>query len=113
MLYPFDSYDKRIHEDSMGSKFAGWSFSTTSDNQNDSTTLSKGDTKILFATSQLTIGDVVITFSNEADVMTQVDNERLFITLLSDKTTTVTITREKQNISQQLAPAARLEYKIK
>jgi hypothetical protein len=113
VLYPFDTYDKRIDEDSMGNKFADWSIIITSDTQNNSITLSKDDTNISFATSQLTIGDVIIDFSQEADVMAQVDNKRLFITLLSDKTTTVTITQGKQNISQPLAPAALLEYKIK
>ncbi len=113
VLYPFDTYDKRIHEDSMDNKFAGWSIITTSDTQNNSITLSKDDTNISFATSQLTIGDVIIDFSQEADVMTQVENDRLYITLLSDKPTTVRITQGKQNISQPLAPAALLEYKIK
>ena len=115
ILFPFEKYDQRIAEATPEGKLKGWSLNASpmvSDNKK-ITSLTKESTTIAFTVKELKIDAITVRFSQRSDVMIQVENENLQITLLSDEKVEVTITQGKDTMSKSLTPASQLEYKIK
>lgn len=94
VLFPFDTYDKRVDEDSKEIDFKDWKLNTSkwkSDNSK-AISLTKEEASIFFNVKQLEFEDTKIEFTESIDVWIE-DAADLKIIPLSKKNITATITR--------------------
>ena len=108
VLYPYSTYDTRILETDKNPSLKGWSLHNGSIK-----ILSKGNTSIYLNISKAIIDTVTIDIPEGADIMTQVNNQELTITLLSGKKVAIIVTQDGIDTNYTLQPATEVTYKIK
>ena len=108
VLYPYSTYDTRILETDKNPSLKGWSLHNGSIK-----ILSKGNTSIYLNISKAVVDTVNIEIPEGGDIMTQVNNQELTITLLSGKKVAVIVTQDGIDTNYTLQPATEVTYKIK
>lgn len=94
IVFPFDSFDKRIDEDNVDPDLKGWKLNASkwkSDNE-EMISLSKGELSIFFSVSTLEFEKTKIEFGEEVDVFINSSNDDLEIRLLNKEDGKVMVT---------------------
>ncbi|QCE41640.1 heparinase II/III family protein [Psychroserpens sp. NJDZ02] len=102
IVYPFETYDKRIDEDAKDKQFSGWKLNASkwiADNS-DAVSLTKEGVSMFFSVKTLEFGDTKIKFEEVVDVLVNTGAEGLRLQLLSKKECKAEITQKgvKQKI---------------
>ncbi|MDO6596556.1 heparinase II/III family protein [Oceanihabitans sp. 2_MG-2023] len=102
VLFPFETYDKRIDETSKEKEFNGWKLNASKwkTNNPEAISLTKEDVSIFFSVKTLKFENTKITFEKEVDVLVNFKNEDLILQLLNKKEGKAII--EKNGVTQTI-----------
>ena len=115
ILYPFETFDKRIDEENSNPELKGWNLNDLKweISGEQSVQLTKKNESFLFLVTKLKLDNLNIEFSHPSDVFINLNDDKLEIQSLSDKVIQISIKGVFDDGNLELAPGNKKEFTIR